>query len=273
MIRKLSFGIAGLAMLGMSGNASAVSTVAIFGDAPFGVSFSTINNLYNGLPDTTSSIIGALTPGNLTGVGLLWAIQPNSPYSGSEVGAMAGFLGAGGRIAFMGEHGGIALSQNNNINTALGSLGSTMSIIPGVIVDGGSRTASVGDGQILADPLTVGVDQYEYAAFDPLDLGANGIPLMLGEDDITDVMMGFENVGPGSIFMITDQNVLNFSPADSFDNEVMFANLLTADTGAPPPPGDDVPPVFTGIPEPATLTLFGAGILGLGWVRRRRKAG
>lgn len=45
-----------------------------------------------------------------------------------------------------------------------------------------------------------------------------------------------------------------------------YSHISFYDTGSTPPP----PPVA--VPEPASLTLFGAGLLGLGMVRRRKAA-
>ena len=250
-------------VVGLAGGASA-GTVAVFGDELSGFSKSTINDFYNGLGGHTSSLISSLSASTLAGVDLLWATQPSDLYTADELNAMQSYIGGGGRIAFMGEHGTFAPSENTRINTALSFLGSTMSII-NEIVDGGGRTASRTDGQILDDPLLAGVDTYGYAAFAPLVMGSNGKALMIGEEDPTDIMMGFENIGKGSIFLITDQNVWDSSRLSAADNGVLFENLIAGDTSNPENPVGGV------VPLPAAGWMLIAGLGGLVAMRRRAR--
>ncbi len=237
--------------IGMTSTASA-GTVGVWGER---FNLSIINNFYDGLTGHSSSILTDLS--DLSSVDLLWAVQPDNGYTATELGQMADFMSGGGRIAFMGEHGDYAPSENNRINAALASFGSDMSIINNR-PDGGFHNATRLNGQILDHALTIGVDTYNYACFAELSIttGGNAVSLMLGTDH-SQTMMAYENIGAGSIFLITDQNVWDNVYLSSNDNAVMFENLLVGRTQP--------------VPEPTTMALFGLGLLSLAGLSRKSR--
>ena len=254
--------IAGLVAALMIGQVQATE-VRIFGDELSGFDKTTIDQFYDGLTSNHSSILSTLDSASLLGVRLLWLTQPGTAYSGTELSALQGFLSLGGRIAFMGEHGGFAPDQNIRINTALAVLGANIQI-QNQAPDSGFRTASVVNGQIHAHALTTGVLTYEYACFAPLIVSGSAQTLMTGQDNPSQVMMAYQNIGPGSIFLITDQNVWDHESSGwpgGFNNARMFENLLTGETGAPP---------VNGVPEPSAALLVGLGLLSLSALRRRK---
>jgi len=233
-------------------NGATASTVGVWGER---YDLNVINNFYNGLGGgITSSIIGS--PLDVTGVKLLWAVQPADAYTIAEINTMQTFLAGGGRIAFMGEHGGYAPAENARITAAIASLGGHISInldYP----DSGFHDATVGNGQILSHSLTAGVNTYNYACFASLNIGSGAQALMVGTDH-SQVMMGYENIGAGSIFLITDQNVWDNVYAGTNDNKVMFKNLLLAET-------------HPTVPVPPSVLLLMPGLVGL--VSLKKKLG
>jgi len=232
-------------------NASA-GMINVWGEI-IGGNNSHINSFYDELsPHTSVNINGSLDSNNLNGVDLLWVTSPADDYTLAELHTMADYLTTGGRIAFMGEHGDWSPAQNLRINTALTFLGSSMEILNRML-DATFHDATKVNGQILDHALTAGVNTFNYAAFAPvINLSGNSESLMLGLDH-NSVMMAFENVGAGSIFLIADQNIWDNVDQSSNDNARMFENLVTANTGGP----------VASVPEPSSLAILAVGLIGL----------
>ncbi len=227
---------------------AATSYVGVWGDR---YSLSTINDFYNSLSDVDSHLIGSTL--DVTGINLLWAVQPADSYTPSEISTMQSFLAGGGRIAFMGEHGQYAPDENARITAAIAALGGHISINVDA-PDPGFHDATRLNGQILDHPLTAGVNTYNYACFASLNISGAAQKLMLGTNH-SNIMMAYENIGAGSIFVITDQNVWDNVYSSYNDNDVMFKNLLLAETHP--------------VPIPAAVWLLGSGLVGLFGLRRK----
>lgn len=264
MNKKLTGLILGLALMFGAISTATAKVVNVWGSTSF---VTPVSNFYDGLADHSSTIInGSLDSNDLAGVDLLWVIQPQVALTAPENAHLETFLEGGGRIAYMAEHCTFNPPMNANINASLTAVGSNILIACGTTQDGGLHIASKANNQILDHTLTDDVNTYEYAAFAPLSLGGSAQTLMVGTD-LTSIMMGFENIGAGSIFLITDQNVLNFD--GTYDNDMMFQNLLIGITGAPPPVDNQpaVPVPALGI-LPLALLILLVGLGGVLIVRR-----
>jgi hypothetical protein len=124
---------------------------------------SAISVFYAALPGVTvTKASGSFSAANLAGVNLFVGVLPDANFTPAETSALATFLSGGGTAFFLGENNNSLFTTSNAaINAALTTLGSTMQIVPASI-DAGFQTVS-GSAHIIADPLTVGVNQFTYA--------------------------------------------------------------------------------------------------------------
>jgi len=213
-----------------------------------------VDAFYSGAGHTSSQDTGAITAASLAGVDLLISWERTSAFTAAEILAMNGFLTGGGRIAFFGEND-VFDTENNNINTALTGLGSSLQIdtATDVFFDTGGQTAS--GGQILPHFLNAGVSAFGYGAPNNLTGVGAGDGLFLSKS-LSITFAAFDgSVGGDGIVVMTDSNVHSFSNA-SVDNDTWFLNLLTARATTP-------------TPEPASLLLMGLGLAGLAYFKKR----
>lgn len=139
-----------------------------------------IDNYYNSLSGVTSSIISQITAESLTGLDLFVAAKPGLAFSESELSVLSSFYTGGGSIFFLGENASSDDAANLYINNALTYLDSSMRIVYGSTFDSGYHVAS--GGQIVSDPLTSGVSEFEYAAPNQVII-TGGTYLFYGSDD------------------------------------------------------------------------------------------
>jgi hypothetical protein len=83
-----------------------------------------------------------------------------------------------------------------------------------------------------------------------------GVGVLPGGAD--SVIAGLLGLGDSVTYIGFEDRVLGQSDADFDYNDLIFAFANTVTTS-------------TAIPEPLTISLFGAGIVGMGWLSRRRK--
>lgn len=123
-----------------------------------------------------------ITSGDLQGTGLLVVQFPNTAFTVQEATAIGNFVRAGGRLLLTGEASIISPSfpapdpapgavSNGFVNDLLAGIGSTIRLGNDTIGCCGTFTASGSD--IAANPLTTGVDSFDYGAVTSVVGGAS----------------------------------------------------------------------------------------------------
>lgn len=118
-----------------------------------------LSNFYKNLGASSQFITTPLNTGALTGVDLFISILPNNSFQPDELLEIGSLLNRGGTVLFVGDNSGSTLMPiNNNINSALEEMGSTMRII------GASISGTASGSRIANHPFTADVSSFTYAA-------------------------------------------------------------------------------------------------------------
>jgi len=118
-----------------------------------------LNQFYNTLSGVTSSSVGDATlDGNFfTGVDLFITGLGSNALNSGELAALGDFYSSGGTILFTADY----TLPFDNVNSALGALGSGLSLY-GAVTDPGNNYAT--GASIASDPYTLGVTSFLYGA-------------------------------------------------------------------------------------------------------------
>ena len=212
------------------------------------VSENAVNDFYNSQPGITSSIFASIATGDLNDASLLFLPLPGISFEASEVAAIDAFVDGGGTLLVTAEGSGFP-SQNGRVSSLLAALGSTITLL-NTGTDGGFQTATVANGQIVSDPLTAGVDSFNYAYGTQLSVGSGSELFLL--TDLTP-LAAYENIGDGRVIVFGDSNAFEIERGElaNADNTQFLLNLLV-------------------VPEPTSTAslLIGGCLVGLRRFRR-----
>ena len=189
---------------------------------------SIISQFYNNLEGHTGTLSSSSIL-NLSNYELVYVIQPTRVLTDAEIDNLLALLDRGGRIVFMGEHGGYTPSQNSNISDALIRLGAHFSIV-NESTDGNWTACNrdmKGEG-IMADvAIFEGVNTIDYNYMAPISMGGAAQVLITHRSEPSKTYMAMEKIRNGSIIMFADQNIWDHVAETSCnDNAIFFENLI-----------------------------------------------
>lgn len=240
---------AGLTIGGWAGSASA-SAVLIQDGTVF--SSGQLNTYYNGLAGVTSSLLNSSTPltsSLFSGIDLFVAAPPQNPYSAAELSEIGSFINGGGTAFLMGENNGFPTS-NNAVNAVASAIGSSLSITPAALSPASGCGIGTSTGATLVGSTMAGVGAFTWGCGSIV----NGGVAELLRDDLSTVMMASEAIGAGTLIVMADGNI----SVTTTGNQQFFSNLLSLSS--------------TEVSEPGMLAVFGLGLAGIGYARRRKAA-
>lgn len=181
--------------------------------------------------------------GTLQSHDAVWVDQElGGTLAAGEISSLTSYASGGGRLALIGEN-----NSWNAWNTSL------MSIVGGSFV---GTCANTTGAPLVSNTLTAGVTAVDNVCGSTI--GGGGSPTMLFDNNFAALF----SVGLGEVLVILDSNWNDDRYIADSDNAVFAQNVVSWLGGG----SGGVEPV----PVPATLALFGLGLAGLGWSRRKK---
>lgn len=215
----------------------------------------TARNQLTGAGATITDVaIGSFSASNLTGIDILYVGLVNGGFNAGQISAIDSYIAAGGGLVAVGtERASFTGPTWEQLSNSFGLTGL-----------GGDRNAQANPADATS-PIVTGPFGTA-TSYEPSATGAFATPLPAGATAVWNGVDGNPIIVTldvvGRAFFFADTNFMENGIIDQGDNAIIWGNAF-AFTGQVDVPVSDVP-------EPLTLTLFGAGLAGLAAARRRK---